>query len=313
MKKHQRYSKITYLLLWFCVSILLSSPGFAQDITVATHLSQTRYEIGTIFQVEVTVDLQNVLTIGGYIYLQYDPAIFECTQVRTSDFLGISESRTCEQIQPGVLRLETTVLTFADAATSSMQETLFTITFEAKTLAEAAAIQLQQFTQIFGSGMGNIVSVLDDSATRQITTFTPLIVSLNLPESGSTLNGLYSFEWLIENSITAPIYFTLELTQDQGNTWNLIANTSIEPSGTYQWDTTEFSNSDDYILRANILNDYKDFQVISSSFNVANLQNIEPVDPIEPNIVPEPSMLFLFGFGIFLLCSIKRKFLLGRK
>lgn len=313
MKTYQFYAGIFFFLLWCCASLLLTSPGAAQDISVATRLSQTTFEVETEFQVDVTVDLQNVLTIGGTIYLQYDPAIFVCESVTTSGFLGTPKTYDCEPIQPGVLRLDTTVAAFEDATTSETEETLVTLTFQAKAPAEASAIQLQQITQIFGSGMGNIVSVLDDNATQQITTYTPLKVTLNLPESDAVLSGTYSFEWLIENSISAPIELTLEYSPDQGDTWNLIANTTIDPSGTYQWDVSTLVTDQDYLLRASVLNEYKDYQVTSSSFKAANLQNVAPVDPTDPKIVPEPSMLFLFGFGILLLFSIKRNFLPGRK
>ena len=282
--------------------VFVTATATAQEISAGITIADTTLKVGEVFTVEIPVALHGAISIGGYISVQYDDTVLECVTITTGDMFGTPETTACSPIGPGLLRIESTVAKFADASAYSSEQIFATIAFRPIITAESTAIHLGNASQIFGPGMANILTRLDDDATQNLTTFTLLAAQVTFPDPEQILTGAYAIEWLIQNILSAPIELTLEISENLGESWELLFSDTVNPAGIFEWDTTGVTGGGDFIMRASIVNEYKSFTALSDQFTVKPEANL-PAD------VPEPSTLALTILGLLacILWRMRRK------
>lgn len=292
------------------LTLIGAGAAFAQDITLATSVSSSSLEVGEEFHVFIRLNLDGALSTGGYVDLVYNSADLTCVEVVNYDIFGSGIKAQLDCPASGTIRITSNALSMSDATTFPAGETFAAVTFQAPGAVEATDIHFAATSQMFGTGGGDILTGRDDSATQALTVTIPIIASITLPQDDQTVSGTYTIDWLIEQAIfTLPLELTLEISQDSGGTWQPLTSAVVDTQGSFEWDTTSFVDGESYLLRASILNSGAQFQMTSSTFDIANQTASQLSNPP----IPEPSTLLLLGAGIACLVFLGRKRALGRK
>ncbi len=184
----------------FALLGLLSGSVAAQQVSAMTKINTPELTVGDIFTVDLTVNMQNRLSVGGYLFLQYDPGVFACQNVSTAGLFGPAESGQCDLIQPGTVRIRSLTKRFREALSLSGEQTLATVTFTVLAPAPGAAIRIADSSQLFGSGMVNILAKRNDTQTAMLS------ISMNSFDEELLGNDLGEPEYAWDTSGVQPEY-----------------------------------------------------------------------------------------------------------
>ena len=298
---------IHYVSVAMMLILFIAASNAAGDVSVKTAVTDATVEVGQQFEVALLLNTGEAASIGGYLKLDYDPAMLECVEIVNHDIFGQGTDKNESCPDSHAIRITSLSSSFAETQTFSDDTAFATVTFEAVQEFSSTAIRFATTaSQIFGTRGGDIISSLDDNQTQDLTAFTPLEVVLNFPEPGATLaEDLYTLEWQIQNIVSnASLELTFAISPDNGSKWDLImTDEDVTADGTYDWDLSTIPNGTDYLLQASIINGDKEFELVSYRFQVD-----KPTEPSTDPGVPEPGsfVLVLLGLGVSALWYARR-------
>ena len=173
--KQFTYSVVVLMLL------LMTIPALAEDITIATSITDSSLEVGDEFHVFIRLNLDNAPSTGGYIDVVFNDSDLKCIEVVNYDIFGqgIMLNQSCPE--SGTIRITSMASSFADAKTFPSGEMFAAVTFQAMQIVASTDIEFAVTSQIFGTRGGDILTSRDDSATNNV-----LIAAAQIPQPEPT-------------------------------------------------------------------------------------------------------------------------------
>lgn len=160
-----KFSFVQCLCMIFLFGLLQASPGLASEPSIQTGLADSTVTVGDELHIFILLDLDGAESSGGWIDLVYDPAVLLRVDIQNYNIFGFPGM----EMDGGTLRMTSRTASCYDVIIFPSTQTYAEVTFLALQPVTSTAVYFAETSQIFGTGGGNILTTLDDSATRHIT------------------------------------------------------------------------------------------------------------------------------------------------